>query len=236
MMDTQKHMDTKEHKAPSPKLDRPVPPNAEDREADEELLVVGIGASAGGLKALEAFFRHLPETSGMAFVIVVHLSPEHESQMASLLQQHTAMPVAQVEGPVQVEAGHVYVIPPGKDLTMADGHIELSERSRYPHAPIDLFFRTLAETHGRHTVAIVLSGTGSDGAVGLGRIKERGGLTMVQTPEEADYDTMPRSAIATGHVDRVLPVPELAQELHAYRQRMGRIPLLEQSDVPFPKA
>lgn len=225
-------MDTRKHKASSKKLDRPVTQDAEDREADDGLFVVGIGASAGGLKALEAFFNHLFETSDMAFVVVVHLSPEHESQMASLLQQHTAMPVAQVEGPVQVEAGHVYVIPPGKNLTMTDGHIELSERSRHPHAPIDLFFRTLAETRGRQSVAIVLSGTGSDGAVGLGRIKERGGLTMVQLPEEAEYDAMPRSAIATGHVDRVLPVTELAQELQVYRQRMGRIPVLEQPEVP----
>jgi len=223
-------MDIQKHKASSEKLDRPGLQEPEDREASDGLLVVGIGASAGGLKALEAFFSHLPETPGMAFVVIVHLSPEHESQMAALLQQHTVMPVAQVSGPVHVEAGHVYVIPPGKVLSMTDGHIHLSDRSQHGHAPIDLFFRTLAETHGRHAVAVVLSGTGSDGAVGLGRVKERGGLTMAQSPEEAEYDTMPRSAVATGHVELVLPVAEMARTLQEYRQSVGRRMLPEASE------
>lgn len=188
--------------------------------APEDLVVVGIGASAGGLKALEAFFDHVPDDLGMAFVVIVHLSPKHESQMAELLQQHTAMPVAQVHGRLRVAAGHVYVIPPGNDLVMADGHLDVSERSPQPRAPVDLFFRTLAETYGHNAVGVVLSGTGSDGSVGLGRIKEEGGLTMAQLPAEAEYDAMPRSAVATGHVDVVLPVHELAQSLQGFRRRL----------------
>ncbi|MEX0600360.1 MAG: chemotaxis protein CheB, partial [Rhodothermales bacterium] len=223
-------MAIQKHTSSSEEPVRPSLGESEDGEVPDELVVVGIGASAGGLKALEAFFSHVSETEGMAFVVIVHLSPEHESQMAELLRQHTSMPVAQVHGPVRVEAGHVYVIPPGKDLSMTDGHLQLSERSRRGHAPIDHFFRTLAETHGRHAVAVVLSGTGSDGAVGLGRIKEHGGLTMAQSPDEAEYDAMPRSAVATGHVDMILPVAELTQKLQEYRQRARRGTLAENSE------
>ncbi|HMB92621.1 MAG TPA: chemotaxis protein CheB, partial [Rhodothermales bacterium] len=223
-------MDIQKNKASSEGLDHLTVQKAENRAGPDDLLVIGIGASAGGLKALEAFFSHLPETPGMAFVVIVHLSPEHESQMAALLQQHTAMPVVQVNGPVHVEAGHVYVIPPGKDLTITDSHLHLSKRSQNRHAPINLFFRTLAETHGQHAVAVVLSGTGSDGAVGLGRVKERGGLTMAQSPDEAEYDAMPRSAVATGHVDVILPVAELAQALQGYGQSVGHSRLAERPE------
>ena len=192
----------------------------EECNTSDSLLVVGIGASAGGLKALEEFFRSLPETSDMAFVVIVHLSPEHDSSLAELLQQHTKMPVSQATDRVLVQAGHVYVIPPGNNLSMTDGHIELTERSRPNHLPIDLFFRTLAETHGTHSVAVILSGTASDGSVGIGRIHERGGLTIAQSPDEAEYDAMPQAAIATGKVDRILRIADLAAALQEYQRRL----------------
>ena len=133
--------------------------------------VIGVGASAGGLEALLSFFENVPAHSGMAFVIILHLSPKHESSAAEILQRATAMKVTQVNEPMPVEADHVYVIPPGVDLTMNDGHLRVirGERASGPHVAIDIFFRTMAEVHRERAVCIVMSGTGSDGAVGLTR-------------------------------------------------------------------
>lgn len=180
--------------------------------------VVGVGASAGGLKALKQFFAQMPGDCGMAFVVILHLSPEYESNLANLLQQTTTMPVTQVLESVSVVPNHIYVIPPTKQLSMSDGsiHIEDLEDLRGRRASVDLFFRTLAETQGRRSAAIVLSGTGSDGAVGIKRVKERGGLTLVQDPQEAEFDGMPRSTIATGLADFVLPVGSMPETLINY--------------------
>ncbi|MDQ3133973.1 MAG: chemotaxis protein CheB, partial [Acidobacteriota bacterium] len=137
--------------------------------------VIGLGASAGGLQALKDFFTHMPAESGMAFVVIMHLSPKHESHAAALLQATTEMPVTQVTEAVKVEPNHVYVIPPTKNLEMHDGHITLTEPEplhRGKQVAIDLFFRTLGETHNQNAVGIVLSGMGSDGTNGLKRIKE----------------------------------------------------------------
>ncbi|HSW04297.1 chemotaxis protein CheB [Aquabacterium sp.] len=178
--------------------------------------VVGIGASAGGLMALQRLLSQMPARSGMAFVIILHLSPRHESNAAEILQRNTAMAVMQVNESVQIEADHVYVISPTHDLTMDDGWLRLvpSQRPRSGvHVAVDLFFRTLAQVHGARSICVVLSGTGSDGAVGLTHVKEAGGVTLAQMPEDADYDGMPRAAIATGRVDIVLPVDEMAQRL-----------------------
>jgi two-component system CheB/CheR fusion protein len=196
--------------------------------------LVGIGASAGGLPALQQFFKHTPTDSGMAFVVILHLSPTHESLAASLLQHATPMAVIQVTEAVPVEPNHVYVIPPAQDLSMVDGTIQLQKRedSRARHAPIDLFFRTLAETHGRLAAAVVLSGSGADGASGIERIKERGGVTLVQAPEEAEYASMPRSAIATGLVDYILPVIALPDALVAYWRSAEKINLPEAGTAP----
>ena len=173
--------------------------------------VVGIGASAGGLAALKTFFGHVPEGSGLAFVVVVHLSPEHESHLAELLQPHVPFPVQQVTETVPVEADRVYVIPPGRNLSAVDTHLRLSplEPERRNRAPVDHFFRTLSATHDGHSVGVVLTGTGSDGALGVREIKERNGLVVVQDPNEAEYDGMPQSAVATGVVDWVLPLAEI---------------------------
>lgn len=136
--------------------------------------VVGIGASAGGIQALLSFFEVMPVDCGMAFVVVIHLSPEHQSHLDQILQRVTRLQVLQVTQPVPIHAGHVYVIPPAHDLTMNDGYLRLSpaQRPHGDHVAVDLFFRTLADVHRTHAVAIVLSGNGADGAVGLGRIKE----------------------------------------------------------------
>ncbi|QEI08644.1 PAS domain S-box protein [Pigmentiphaga aceris] len=177
--------------------------------------VVGIGASAGGLTALRSFFEHMPADCGMAFVVIMHLSPKHESSVDRILQQVTAMPVMQVIEPVPVEKNHIYVIPPALDLTMNDGYLRLKTptRERGAHVAIDLFMRTLADVHGTHAAAVILSGTGADGSVGLSRIKEQGGVTFAQQPEDAEHEGMPRSAITTGMVDIVLPVADLPAKL-----------------------
>ena len=179
--------------------------------------VVGIGASAGGLETLLRFFEQMPAQTGMAFVIILHLSPKHDSSAAQVLQRVTTMPVAQVTQPTHIEADHVYVIPPAFDLLMNDGYLLPSpaprDRKIGPRVSIDVFFRALAEVHRERAVSIVLSGTGSDGAVGLKRIKEFGGVTMAQSPDDAAHDGMPRAAIATGMVDIVLPAVEMAQRL-----------------------
>jgi two-component system CheB/CheR fusion protein len=195
--------------------------------------LVGVGASAGGLQPLQHFFAHMPPDSGMAFVVILHLSPTHESHAASLLQHVTTMPVVQVTEAVSVAPNHVYVIPPAQDLSMVDGTIQLQERedARARHAPIDLFFRTLAETHGQFSAAVVLSGSGADGASGIERIKERGGVTLAQATEEAEYPSMPRSAIATGLVDYVLPVAALPDALMAYWRNGAHVQLPENGAV-----
>lgn len=182
-------------------------------------MVVGIGASAGGIRALQSFFAALPARPGMVFVVVVHLSPEHESNLAQVLQVHTAMPVVQVRGHVRLEPDHVYVIPPNQDLRMSDGHLVVCdfEQPRGRRAPIDVFFRTLAERHP-DGIGILLSGGGTDGTMGIKAIKEHGGVVMVQSPQEAEHEAMARSAIATGLVDFILPAAELAATLLALRQ------------------
>jgi two-component system CheB/CheR fusion protein len=177
--------------------------------------VVGIGASAGGLPALLQFFENMPQQTGMAFVVILHLSPKHKSSADHVLQRATHMPVVQVVKSVEIEPDHIYVIPPNQHLTMIDGFLSLSalERPRGTHIAIDIFFRTLAEVHRERAVAIVMSGTGSDGAVGLTRIKEQGGVTIAQLPADAEHDGMPSAAIGTGIVDFVLPVADMPQKL-----------------------
>ncbi|HVF41039.1 MAG TPA: chemotaxis protein CheB [Gemmatimonadaceae bacterium] len=189
-------------------------PDSNATSPDHRFPVVGIGASAGGLAALRQFFGALPERCGMAFVVIVHLDPNEKSHMAELLQTHTKLRVRQVSRPLQVEADNVYVIPPDKDLTLSDGHFRLSARAmpNRSRAPIDGFFKTLADVHSDGAIGIVLSGTGSDGTQGVKWIKEGGGVTMAQLPKEAEYASMPTSAIATGYVDVVLPVAQLGVE------------------------
>ena len=198
--------------------------------------VVGIGASAGGLSALVSLFSNLPTKNGMAFVLVMHLSPKHESNFAQLLQNATKIPVTQVLAPLAIEVDNIYVIPPSKDLLMNDGELVVQDltRPRGRHVAIDLFFRTLAEAHQARAISIVLTGTGSDGAVGITRIKEKGGVTIVQEPTDAEYDGMPRSAIETGIVDFVLPLADIPQKLVELRHNISRIELPHADSLNLP--
>ena len=179
---------------------------------------VGIGASAGGLEAIEAFFKSMPATSGLAFVVVQHLSPDYKSLMVELLSKKTEMPVHRAEDGMEVLADNVYLIPPKKNLTIFHGKLVLNDKATTQgiNLPIDIFLRSLAEDQGERTVAIILSGTGSDGARGVRAIKEMGGMVMVQSEDSAKFDGMPKAAIATGVADFVLPPEKMPEQLLAY--------------------
>ena len=183
---------------------------------DSDPPIVGIGASAGGVVALQSFFEALPEEPDAAFVVVVHLAPEFRSQLASILATRTVMPVVQIEQTMRLEKNHVYVIAPDSRLMIADHTISALpfDEPRSQRAPIDLFFRSLAEQHtDGFAYAVILTGAGADGAIGVRAIKESGGIVLVQDPNEAEYASMPRSAIAAGVADFVLPVRGLAKQL-----------------------
>ena len=209
-----KKLNTLEAKKPAEPTNRP-----------QGLTVVGIGASAGGLSALNSFFDALSPDTGMAFVVVMHLHPTYESHLAELLQLHTQMPTRQVNRKTRVEADHVYIIPPNRNIILTDTHLETAEFTE-PHGkrtPIDYFFRSLASEH-RESIVVILSGGGTDGSVGLKDVKERGGLIMVQHPDEAEYNSMPRAAINTGLADVVLPAAQLAEKLVEYAQHRPQLP------------
>jgi two-component system, chemotaxis family, CheB/CheR fusion protein len=180
--------------------------------------VVGMGASAGGLEAFEQFFNNMPPDSGMAFVIVQHLDPTHKSILADLIKSYTRMEVTEVRDGMKVEPNTIYVIPPNADMAILHGHLHLMEPSapRGLRQPIDYFFRTLSEDRKEKAICIVLSGTGTEGALGLREIKGQGGMVMVQDPTSAKYDGMPRSAIATGLSDYILAPGKMPEQLVAY--------------------
>jgi two-component system, chemotaxis family, CheB/CheR fusion protein len=189
-----------------------------EREKNRGFPIVGIGASAGGLDAFKKFFGKMPADSGAAFVVVPHLDPTHESLMVELLARQTKMPVCEARDAMSIEPNRVYVIPPNRYLTIVAGKLQLSapvERHGSPTA-IDFFFRSLAAEKNERAIGIILSGTSSHGTLGLKEIKLAGGMVMVQQPESAEYDQMPRSAIATGLVDFVLPPEEMPEALVKY--------------------
>ena len=187
-------------------------------ESKPGFYVVGIGASAGGLDALERFFDALPPDTGMAFVVIQHLSPAFKSLMDQLLQRHTDLPIHLVEDGMQVEANHVYLIPPNKEMIISDGRLLLSEREQNQELtlPIDVFFRSLAQDCGERAVAIVLSGGGSDGSRGIRDIHEAGGLVIVQDGDSAQFDGMPRTARDAGVAQWVLSPAEMPRVLLQY--------------------
>lgn len=187
--------------------------------------VVGIGASAGGLEAFTQLLGSIPGDTGMAFVLVQHLDPTHESLLSETLARATPMPVAQVGERTRVQANHVYVIPPNAELGILGGLLTLLPRHEEPgrpHLPIDFFLRALAAEQGGQAIGVVLSGTGSDGTEGLRAIKEEDGITFVQEPATAKFDGMPRSALDAGVADASLPVADIAREL----VRLSRHPYL----------
>jgi two-component system, chemotaxis family, CheB/CheR fusion protein len=176
--------------------------------------IVAIGASAGGIRVLQEFFSALPESTGASFVVVVHLDPEHRSELPRIISARTKMPVVQVGNREKLKADHVYVIPPDRRLQITDHELCALEfdEPRGRRSAIDLFFRSVAERLG-DGFAVILSGAGSDGTIGVRAVKETGGIILVQEPNEAEYSSMPRSAISTGVVDFVLPVRDLAGRL-----------------------
>jgi two-component system, chemotaxis family, CheB/CheR fusion protein len=177
--------------------------------------IVAIGASAGGFEAFSNLLRSLPRNPGVALIFIPHLDPTHESAMVELLARATEMPVEQANDGTAVTANRLFVLPPNFDMTISDGVLRLVQReaARGQHMPIDTFFRSLADDQMNNAIGVILSGTANDGTLGLGAIKNQGGITFAQSPESAKYDGMPTSAIASGAVDFILPVDQIAREL-----------------------
>ncbi|MFI3123576.1 MAG: CheR family methyltransferase [Methylococcales bacterium] len=212
-----------------------IPPLVEPTIKNEKILpiIVGIGASAGGLEAFEQFFRHAPIDSGMAFVLVPHLDPSHASLLTEILQRTTAMPVVEALNKAVVKANYVYVIPPNRDMKILNGKLQLSvpKAPRGQRMPIDAFFSSLAEDQAENAVGVILSGTGTDGTLGFRAIFGVGGVTLAQEPNTAKYDGMPQSAIQSGCVTHVLPVEEMLAVL-----RNSRKNLVVQTTLTRPKS
>jgi two-component system, chemotaxis family, CheB/CheR fusion protein len=186
--------------------------------------VVGVGASAGGLEALRHLLQHLPVDTGMAFVLVQHLDPDHPSALTELLARTTSMPVHEITNNLRVQPNHIYVIPPNANMILERGKLKLQRRQlkRGAHRTIDRFFESIAQDLGERAIGVILSGTASDGTLGLEAIKADGGITFAQD-DSAKYDSMPRNAIAAGCVDLVLSPEMMAQEL----ARIARHPSLK---------
>ncbi len=191
--------------------------------------ILGIGASAGGLEALELFLKNIPEDSNIAFVIVQHLDPTRKDMMVELLQRITTLQVVQVTESNLVEPNFIYIIPPNKDMSIFHGKLHLfePEAPRGLRLPIDFFFRSLADDQQERSIGVILSGMGTDGTLGLVTIKERGGVGFVQEPATAKYDSMPQSAIKAGLADVIAPVEDLPARIFAYLQHKPSFESLE---------
>jgi len=200
--------------------------NKQQKTSDNSsnMLYVGIGASAGGLDALEKFLSNITEKSGMAFIIVQHMDPTHKSGLVNILSRYTKLKVQEVEDGVKVIEDHVYIIPPNKDMGILDGKLQLMEPLE-PHGlrmPINYFFTTLAQDQEDKSVGVILSGFGSDGSIGLKAIKANGGISIAQDPATAASDGMPNSAIKTGHVDIILAPEQIPTKLLSYKNTSER--------------
>jgi two-component system CheB/CheR fusion protein len=229
-----KQASSKEQKPARPEPQGTPPEEGGPRSLEAAFPIIGIGASAGGLEALELFLGKVPERSGMAFVIVQHLDPTHKGIMAELLQRTTAMQVVQVKDRTRVQPDCVYVIPPNKDMSILHGvlHLLAPVAPRGLRLPIDFFLRSLADDRQDRCIGVILSGMGSDGTLGLRAIKEKAGVVFVQEPASAKFDGMPRSAIDAGLADVVAPVEELPGKIIAFLQHAPLIakPGLAQED------
>lgn len=202
--------------------------NEHDQHKADSFLVVGVGASAGGLEAFTQLLGGLPPKPGMAFVLVQHLDPQHQSMLADILSKTSKMPIHEAKDGVVVKPDCIYVIPPDTSLAIRDGRLVLSPRlhSQHPHLPVDFFLRSLAEDQKSNAVGVILSGNGSDGVAGLAAVKAEGGITFAQDEKSAKFSGMPHSAISSGNVDFILPpsqIPEVLLKLvqHPYRSPMG---------------
>lgn len=224
-----KSTDIKTEKAKPKKKSKPVEPGEKKKSA--KLLapekiekrvtgfpIIGMGASAGGLEAFEQFFRHMPPDSGMAFVLVSHLDPSHVSLLTEILQRSTAMPVVEAKDQMVVEPDTVYVIKPNREMVIFREvlHLTVPEASHGLRMPIDIFLRSLADEQGEQAIGIILSGTGTDGTLGLRAIHGAGGVSFVQDPANAKYDGMPASAIKSGLAMYVLPADKMPEHLLTY--------------------
>ena len=208
----------------------------ETNESDSlsELHMVGIGASAGGLEAIQEFFDHMPSTGNIAFVIVQHLSSEHKSLLVELVARHTQLKVAEASDKMQAEAHNIYVIPNNKILTIEKGKLRLSDKAvaKAPNTAIDQFLESLASDKGLNSIAVILSGTGTDGSRGIQSIQNAGGMVMVQDPETAKFNGMPNSAIATGSADYVLAPRDMPQQILEYLNDKPKVSLKTGSPDP----
>jgi two-component system, chemotaxis family, CheB/CheR fusion protein len=195
--------------------------------------IVGLGASAGGLEALQQFLTNVPPASGLAYVIVQHLDPTHKAMLTDLLQRTTTMPVHEATDSMPVKPGNVYVIPPNADLTVVGGrlHVAVPLQPRGLRLPIDMLFCSLAREHGERAIGVVLSGMGTDGTLGLQAIKSQGGLTLAQEPASAQFDSMPKSAIAASACDIVATAAELPDRIVLVTsKRVAATPTIVSSD------
>ena len=199
--------------------------------ADRPFPVVGVGASAGGLEAFKKLIRALPEDPGIALILVQHLEPSHESLLADLLQKVSSIPIGEVTDKVVIEINHIYILPPNRSLTAADGRLLLGPRppKDKKNMPIDVFFSSLAETYREHAIGVVLSGSASDGTLGLKEIKDQGGLTFAQEPKSAAFAGMPQSAIETGVVDFILTPEQISLQLATLTRTFSQDPTSEGS-------
>jgi two-component system CheB/CheR fusion protein len=231
-MEKQKKPASRRNKTGNSNPDQTPTTQTDDRQASRHPFpVVGIGASAGGLEALELFLGNVPEKSGMAFVIVQHLDPTHKGIMVELLQRSTPIPVVQIRDRMKIQPDCIYVIPPNRDLSILHGVLHLLDPSapRGLRLPIDFFFRSLADDLQDRSIGVILSGMGSDGTLGLRAMKEKAGVVFVQEPASAKFDGMPRSAIDAGLADVVAPVEELPDRIIAYLKHTPRIARADRS-------
>jgi two-component system, chemotaxis family, CheB/CheR fusion protein len=225
-------------KEPGKSSQKPIEPHAGGAETGADYPIVGIGASAGGLEAFEQFFTNMPSENGMAFVLVQHLDPLHKSILSDLLGRYTTMKVMEVRDEIRVEPNKVFVIPPNRYMAIMHRKLHLLEPTETHglRTPIDFFFRSLAEDQKEKAICIVLSGTGTEGALGLRAVKGEGGMAMVQDPASSKYDGMPRHALATGLADYVLTPQEMPGQLlayvrHAIVQPPATVPNVKEGDL-----
>ena len=221
---------------------RKTPEKGKKHVAKSGFPIIGMGASAGGLEAFEVFFKQVPADSGMAFILVSHLDPSHSSMLAEILQRITAIPVTEATNQMTVQPNHVYIIPPNREMTIFHEELQLSAPSqlRGLRMPIDTFLRSLAEDEEEKAIAVILSGSGTDGTLGLRAVQGAGGVSFVQDPASAKYDGMPESAIQSGLATYVLPVEKIFGEITTYvrnyiTRKMPRPPLSPEGKQPFAK-
>ena len=197
----------------NPEFSSPKKSRLSAKSKEKNFSIVGIGASAGGIQAIKALLQSLPADTGMAFVLIEHLSPDHASQLSDVLSKKSAMPVTETTNGMEVVPNHVYVIPPNVTMTIVKGFLLLHRRSsEEKNLPINFFLYSLAEYQKKKAIAVILSGIASDGSLGVKAIKDNGGIAFAQD-ETAEFDMMPKNAIATGSVDLVLSPEQIAKEL-----------------------